>query len=83
VNANPIVRLVFGAESRQEAADLRGRLLHLIDVCDPPFFLMLFWPQQYTGTGLLSRLGGPVVRWLARTERGPLGRVPASPGGGR
>ena len=73
ITLDVIIRLVFGAESGQEAADLRGRLLHLLDVCDPPFFLMLFWPAQYSGTGFVSRLGGPVVRWLARTGRGPWG----------
>lgn len=73
ITLDVVIRLVFGAESEQEAADLRGRLLHLLDVCDPPFFLMLFWPEQYTGSGLVSRLGGPVVRWLARTGRGPWG----------
>jgi len=73
ITLDVIIRLVFGAESRQEAADLRTRLLHLLDVCDPPFFLMLFWPAQYEGSGLLSQLGGPPVRWLARTERGPWG----------
>ncbi|HKF17859.1 MAG TPA: cytochrome P450 [Candidatus Dormibacteraeota bacterium] len=73
ITLDVIIRLVFGAESPQEAADLRGRLLHLLDVCDPPFFLMLFWPEQYTGSGLFSRLGGPVVRWLARAGRGPWG----------
>jgi cytochrome P450 family 135 len=73
ITLDVIIRLVFGAESLQEAADLRGRLLHLLDLCDPPFFLMLFWPEQYEGTGLFSRLGGPLVRWLARTGRGPWG----------
>src|SRR5215831_12613101 len=73
ITLDVIIRLVFGAESLQEMTDLRGRLLHLIDVCDPPFFVMLFWPEQYTGSGLFSRLGGPAVRWLARTGRGPWG----------
>lgn len=73
ITLDVIVRLVFGAESRQEAENLRSKLLHLLHVCDPPFFLMLFWPAQYSGTGLFSRLGGPVVRWLARTGRGPWG----------
>ena len=71
ITLDVIIRLVFGAESLQEVTDLRGQLLHLLDICDPPFFLMLFWPEQYTGRGLVSRLGGPVVRRLARTERGP------------
>src|SRR5215470_16655095 len=74
ITLDVIIRLVFGAESRQEVADLRSRLLHLLDVCDPPFFLMLFWPEQYAGPGLFSRLGGPVVRGLARTGRGPWSR---------
>jgi len=71
ITLDVIIRLVFGADSAQEAADLRRRLLHLLDLCDPPFFLMLFWPEQYDGTGLLSRLGGPAVRWLAGNGRGP------------
>jgi cytochrome P450 family 135 len=73
ITLDVIIRLVFGADSGREAADLRARLLHLLDLCDPPFFLMLFWPEQYEGTGLFSRLGGPPVRWLARTGRGPWG----------
>jgi cytochrome P450 len=59
ITLDVIIRLVFGAESQQEAADLRGRLLHLLDVCDPPFFLMFFWPEQYTGSGLFSRRPAP------------------------
>jgi cytochrome P450 len=73
ITLDVIIRLVFGADAGPEAADLRGRLLHLLDVCDPPIFLMLFWPARYAGTGLISRLGGPVVRWLAERRRGPWG----------
>jgi cytochrome P450 family 135 len=68
-----IIRLVFGAEAGREATELRDRVLHLLDVCDPPLFLMLFWPDMYAGTGPVSRAAGPIVRWLARTGQGPWG----------
>lgn len=69
-----IVRLVFGADRGEQADLLRARLLHLLRVCDPPYRLMLFWPDVYQGRGVWSRLVGPTVRRWANERRGPWGR---------